>query len=329
MKVLVTGSAGHLGEALVRVLERTPRVEVLGLDLKPSPHTKIVGSIADRELVSGYMVGVNAIYHTAALHKPHVATHSNQDFIDTNISGTLNLLETAVANGVGSFVFTSTTSVFGDALRPPTGAPATWVTEETALLPKNIYGVTKTAAEELCYLFHRRHGLSCIILRTSRFFPEADDDAAKRERFADSNLKVIEFLYRRVEIEDAVNAHLLAAEKANELKFGRYIISATTPFRREDVVALNKAASQVLEREVPSYRDTFRTLEWRMLDQIDRVYDNAAARRDLGWAPRYDFRYVLERAKEGGGLFSELAGEIGLKGYHDQVFDEGPYPIQE
>ena len=76
------------------------------------------------------MKACDVVYHAATLHKPHVATHSRQDFVDTNITGTLNLLEEAVSAGVEAFVFTSTTSVFGDALTPPPGAPAAWVTEE-------------------------------------------------------------------------------------------------------------------------------------------------------------------------------------------------------
>ena len=69
-------------------------------------------------------------------------------FVDTNVTGTLNLLEEAVAAGVGRFVFTSTTSAFGRALTPPPGAPAAWVTEDVAPVPRNIYGVTKIAAED-------------------------------------------------------------------------------------------------------------------------------------------------------------------------------------
>jgi len=110
------------------------------------------------------MKGVRAVFHAATLHKPHVATHSRQDFVDTNISGTLNLLEEAAAAGVESFVYTSTTSVFGDALVPPAGAPAAWVTEQVRPQPKNIYGATKAAAEDLCQLFHRNQGLACLVL---------------------------------------------------------------------------------------------------------------------------------------------------------------------
>jgi nucleoside-diphosphate-sugar epimerase len=135
-----------------------------------------------------------------------------------------------VVAGVESFVYTSTTSVFGNALVPPTGAPAAWVDEAITPIPKNIYGVTKAAAEDLCQLFHRNNALPCIVLRTSRFFPEEDDESAAREAYAGDNLKANEYLYRRVDIEDVVSAHLLAAERAPVLGFGRYIVSANHSF---------------------------------------------------------------------------------------------------
>src|SRR5882672_1010118 len=234
MKVLVTGSSGHLGEALMRTLPSLGHV-ALGLDIVPAPFTQVVGSIADRGLVNDSMRGIEVVLHAATLHKPHVATHSRRAFIDTNITGTLNLLEAAVANNVRSFVFTSTTSTFGDALTPPRGSPATWITEDVVPIPKNIYGATKTAAEDLCRLFHRNHGLPCLVLRTSRFFPEEDDVAERRTAFSEANLKANEFLYRRVDTEDVVSAHVLAMERAAALGFEKFIITATTPFTREDL----------------------------------------------------------------------------------------------
>ena len=161
MKILITGSAGHLGEALIRTIRRTDH-EALGLDVQASQFTDRVGSIADREFVATCVADVDAIIHTATLHKPHVGTHSRQDFVDTNVTGTLNLLEEAVAQGNKAFVFTSTTSTFGDAMKPAPGDPAVWVTEELVPKPKNIYGVTKIAAENLCYLFHRNTQLPCV-----------------------------------------------------------------------------------------------------------------------------------------------------------------------
>src|SRR5207244_12195995 len=131
-------------------------------------------------------------------HNHHVSTHSLQEFVDTNVTGTLNLLEEGASVGVAAFVFTSTTSAFGGALTPPAGAPAAWVTEDVRPVPRNIYGVTKVAAEDLCELFHRLYRLPCLVLRTSRFFPEADDDPDGRRAYGDGNAKASEYPPRPV-----------------------------------------------------------------------------------------------------------------------------------
>ena len=317
MKYLVTGSAGHLGEALVRTLKGSGH-SVIGLDVLASEFTHVVGSITDRATVAQCMRGVNAVLHTATLHKPHVATHSRQSFIDTNITGTLNLLEEAVVAGVGAFIFTSTTSAFGDALTPAPGAPAAWITEDVKPIPKNIYGATKTAAEDLCQLFHRNHGLPCLVLRTSRFFPEEDDNAHTASAYADGNAKANEFLYRRVDIEDVVNAHLLAAGNAESIGFDRFIISATTPFTQNDLAELRSNAPAVVERIVPDYKAVYEKLGWTMFLEIDRVYVNTRALTTLGWMPQHDFLHVMHRLKSGNDPRSALAREIGAKGYHRQ-----------
>jgi UDP-glucose 4-epimerase len=268
------------------------------------------------------------VFHTATLHKPHVATHSRQDFIDTNLTGTLNLLEEASATGVESFIYTSTTSVFGRALVPPPGAPAGWITEDVTPVPRNIYGVTKAAAEDLCELFHHNQGLRCVVLRTSRFFPEDDDNRTVREAYADANAKANEYLYRRVDIEDVVSAHLLAAEHAARIGFRKYIISATTPFHADDVADLRNHAPRVVEERVPGYQVEYDRRGWKMLPSIDRVYVNERARNELGWRPRYDFLSILDRLKAGDDMRSPLARLVGSKGYHAQVFCDGPYPVE-
>ncbi|WP_310395659.1 NAD(P)-dependent oxidoreductase [Hymenobacter sp.] len=327
MKILVTGSSGHLGEALVRTL-RQQRHEVVGLDIVPSAFTDQLGSLTDRAHVQQCMSGVDAVLHTATLHKPHVATHTRQDFVDTNITGTLHLLEEAVQAGVGAFVFTSTTSTFGDALTPPADAPAAWVTEDVAPVPKNIYGVTKTAAEDLCRLFHRNQGLPCLVLRTSRFFPEDDDQPATRQAYADDNVKANEYLHRRVDVEDVVSAHLLALARAANLGFGRYIISATTPFAPADLAELRTNAPAVVQRLFPAYEAAYARRGWRMFPGIGRVYVNERARQELGWQPRYDFQHVLDCLRAGTDPRSPLTQLVGKKGYHSQTFAEGPYPVE-
>jgi UDP-glucose 4-epimerase len=325
VRLLVTGSSGHLGEALIRALASEGH-DVLGLDVLESPYTQVVGSIEDRECVRRCADGVDAVVHSATLHKPHVGSHSRQQFVDTNVTGTLNLLEEAVAAGVGRFVFTSTTSAFGRALTPPDGAPAAWITEEVAPVPRNVYGITKVAAEDLCELIHRDHGLPCLILRTSRFFPEADDHDELRAAYDDGNLKVNELLYRRVDLEDVVSAHRLALERAPAIGFRRYIVSATTPFTRRDLAELRADAPTVVARLFPDYEAIYAERGWKMLPGVDRVYVNDRARSELAWAPRYDFRHALDRLKAGEDPRSPLALAVGAKGYH--AVSTGPYTVR-
>lgn len=322
----MTGSAGHLGEALVRSLTAQGH-DVVGVDLLPSPYTTVVGSIADRDVVRSCLRGVTAVLHPATLHKPHVGSHERQAFVDTNVTGTLTLLEESVAAGVAGFVFTSTTSAFGRALTPGgTGRPATWITEDVVPVPRNIYGVTKTAAENLCELVHRDHGLPVVVLRTSRFFPEADDRDEVRTAYEDANIKANEFLYRRVDVEDVVSAHLLALEKAPAIGFDRLIVSATTPFTSADLGALHGTAGDVVARLFPAQPEEYARRGWRMFDEIDRVYVNDRARTVLGWQPTYDFAHVLSALTAGEDLRSPLARAVGVKGYHAE--STGPYTVR-
>lgn len=298
MRYLVTGSAGHLGEALVRHL-RDLNADVVSVDILSSPFTTNVGSISDPEFVKACMSGVDVVLHAATLHKPHVISHTRQQFVDTNITGTLTLLEEAVIAGCKAFLFTSTTSVYGDTLEPKLSSdPAVWITEDSIPSCKNIYGVTKLAAEDMCQLFHRNHpGISCMVLRTSRFFPEGDDVPSA---YADDNDKANEYLSRRAEISDIVSAHMLGVEKlvaaaanGGKAEFRKYIISATTPFSREDALELRHNMPSVVNKYFPGFQKLYARADWKMYPGIGRVYDNTRARVELGWVPKYDFQYVL------------------------------------
>lgn len=330
MRLLITGSAGHLGEALMRHFQAHQQPAV-GVDLMPSPYTQHVGSIADRDFVRGICTGIDGVIHTATLHKPHVATHTQQDFIDTNITGTLNLLDAAREVGAKAFVYTSTTSAFGDAMQPDQGSPAVWVDEQLSDQPKNIYGVSKVAAENLCQLFGRNQGLNCVVLRTSRFFLEGDDDAGVRSRFADENLKVNELLFRRVDIADVVSAHECALGYAAAGRFGRFIISASTKLSISDCELLVRDAPAVVGHLYPDAAAVFEARGWSLLPRIERVYDSRLAQKVLGWAPRYDFKRALAALAEGKDFRSPLAVTIGVKGYHRVALStdgtDAPYPI--
>ena len=297
MTVLVTGSSGHLGEALMRTLRASGRA-ALGLDIIPGPFTDAIGSIADRALVARSMQGVDAVLHVATLHKPHVATHAPEAFVETNVRGTLILLEEAVRARVRAFVMTSTTSTFGDALKPPQGQPAAWIDEGVAPVPKNIYGVTKTAAEDLCQLFHRNEGLASIVLRTSRFFPEEDDDPAARKPMPTTTR-------RRTNICFAASRSRTSSTRISSRSSGRRQSASgnTSSARRRRsclriAPALRADAPAVVSLRAPGWEDEYSRRGWRMFPSIDRVYDNALARQDLGWRPKWDFAAIVERLRD-------------------------------
>jgi nucleoside-diphosphate-sugar epimerase len=301
MRILVTGSSGWLGQTLVPQLRREGH-EVIGLDPLPSAYTQIVGSIVDRELVRATMrdFAITAVIHAGALHKPQVATRAPSDFISVNVQGTLNLLEAAVEPHatVERFVFTSTTSVMVShaisAGRRNGATRAAWITEATApLLPRNIYGISKLAAEHLCRLFHARHDLPLVILRTSRFFPE-EDDMANTIVQSERNTKVNEMLYRRLAVEDAAASHIAALNKAPELGFDTFIISARTPFVPDDCEELMVNAPSVVARYFP-HPEVYARLGWTMFQSIDRVYDAGRAARRLGFVCATGFGEMLEQ----------------------------------
>lgn len=306
---------------------RTAGTDARGLDIASSAFTDCVGSVCDRHFVRRCMAGVDAVVHAATLHKPHIATHSAKEFIETNVTGTLVLLEEAVAAHVRAFIYTSTTSAFGAALTPARGAPAAWITEDVSPVPKNIYGVSKVAAEDLCELFHRKHDLPTLVLRTSRFFPEPDDNPEIRGSFLTENTQANEFLYRRADIADVVSAHRMAIERAGCIGFGRYIVSATTPFRESDLAELRQHGAMVVNRLFPDCEALYAARGWKLLPEIDRVYVNERARNALGWRPRYDFAHVLDCLRGGRDFRSSLAREIGIKGYHGDAHRDGLYPV--
>jgi len=300
MRILVTGSSGWLGQTLVRRLRRDGH-EVVGIDPIPSENTDVVGSIVDRQLVSAAIrdFEVRAIVHSGGLHKPNIETHEHSDFVAVNVQGTLNLLEESVLpdSKVERFIFTSTTSLMisRDIRAGLAGGrtKAAWITAETPpLAPRNIYGVSKLAAEQLCRLFHELHGLPVVILRTSRFFPEADDMADSIEQ-SDLNTKVNELLFRRLTVEDAAESHVEALKRAPELGFDTFIISAATPFSPDDCEELIRDAPSVVRRYFPEYPALYARMGWTMFQSIDRVYDADKARQRLGFVCRSGFREKL------------------------------------
>ena len=260
------------------------------------------------------MAGVGAVLHAATLHKPHVGTHGQQAFVDTNVSGTLALLE--AASRPGSAPSSSPRRPAPSArrcrrrrARRRPGSPrrsrrcrATSTARPSS--PPRRWPSSRTAATACRW----------SILRTARFFPEGDDDPATRAAYGRDNLQVNELLHRRADIADVAEAHLLAAARAPSLGFGRYIVSATTPFTPDDLPELSRDAAAVVARRYPAAPAILAARGWRLFATIDRVYVNAAARAALGWRPAHDFAHGARGAGRGPRLPQRARGACRCQG---------------
>jgi UDP-glucose 4-epimerase len=281
MRMLISGSSGQLGAEIAR--QFAPAHTVIGVDVTAGEWTTYVGSVTDANLVSTLVRDVDAVIHTASLHAPHVGQRAMQEFVDTNISGALRLLEAAAAARVPRFVYTSTTSVYGFSLMP-NGQEAVWVTEELPTRPRDIYDITKLAAEELCRLFARDHGLPTICLRVARFYEQAPELMASYR------------LYRGADVRDIAAAHVLAALN-QDISFDIFNISARSPFQREEAPELLTDAPAVIRRYYPDAENMFRARGWELPCSVDRVYVAEKAERVLGYTPQHNFAELLDQLK--------------------------------
>ena len=278
MKVLVTGSSGKIGGAVAARL--TLRHTVTGIDLRPGPLTTEVADIRDTGRLVPLLNGIDAVVHTASLHVPDLAARSAAEFRETNVDATMRLLAAAGEAGARRFVYTSTTSLYGDAMLPEAGE-AVWVTEELAPRPRDIYDETKLEAESACRAAARA-GLPCVSLRMSRCFPE------------EPRLLAIYRLYRGVDTEDVAQAHELALT-AEVPAYDVFNVSAATPFRAEDCGRLFEDAAAVILERFPWAAEEFARRAWQLPRSIDRVYVVDKAIAGLGYRPQHDFAALFRR----------------------------------
>jgi UDP-glucose 4-epimerase len=273
MRVLVTGAAGLIGSGVAARLAEEH--DVIGLDLNSGEHVRVVGDCSEVAEWRQRVGRVDAVVHVAALHAPHVGQRSTADFRRENVEATSRLLDYAVGAGAGHFVLTSTTSLYGHALAGEDRA--IWVDERLEAQPRDIYDETKLEAERL--VVSAGGSMTVTSLRMSRCFPEPTDVMAWYR------------LYRGIDRRDVAEAHALALGR-NGLP-STYVISAATPFKREDSGGLLVDAPSVIERRCPGLVAAMSARGWQPPRSIDRVYDCSLATCELGFIPRFGIESCL------------------------------------
>jgi nucleoside-diphosphate-sugar epimerase len=280
MNILVTGSSGQLGSEIVRQLAvlGSPH-RLVSIDINPGSTTHWNMSVNHREQIFEITRNIDVIIHTASLHGKHVDLNCPKlDFVRTNIEGTLNLLEAAVANRVRKFIYTSTTSIYGKSMADKDRA--VWVTEELTPQPRDIYDITKLAAENLCRDFAERNQLPVFVLRIARFYRE------------DPNLLANYRLYRGLDVRDGAAAHILAVD-SKEPGFHILNISSASPFQESELAELRNNPAAVITRYFPEAVEIYKYKHWQFPDTIDRVYVIEKARQILGYCPRYNYKEFI------------------------------------
>lgn len=276
MRVVVTGSSGRVGGAIVARVSQAH--DVVGVDRVPGARTAHVAELRDAGVLDAALARADAVVHTAALHVPHVGVASDAQFEADNVALTAALIESARRAGVPRVVYTSSTALYGHAATPE--GRAGWVDEALTPQPRSIYHRTKLAAEALLRRASDAGALDVVVLRMSRCFPEPAPLMAQYR------------LHRGIDARDVADAHALALE-ADLGPWACFVVSSPTPFIRDDVHALRHDAPAVLRERAPALVQAFAERGWTLPAAIDRVYDAAAAMRALGWQPRFGFEAVL------------------------------------
>lgn len=269
--VLVTGSSGVVGGAVAALAESTGWT-VRGVDLVSGPRTQLVGDLRDARIRRRALDGAAVLVHVAALHAPHVGRVPDAEFWSVNVDSTGALLAEASARGVSRVVYTSSTSVYGDALVPD--GRAVWVDECLTPRPRDVYDETKLAAEALV----TSSAVPAVILRIARCFPEPLEALARHR------------LHRGVALADVAAAHLLAMTATVT---GTYNVAGPLLFEPADTEQLCSDAAALLRRRHPGIAAAFAARRWPLPRYLDRVYDSRAALAALGYRPQHDVLRLL------------------------------------
>ncbi|CAE7390765.1 unnamed protein product, partial [Symbiodinium sp. CCMP2456] len=280
--ILVTGSSGYLGSALIRTL-RSRGIKAVGMDLVSAETTDFLGCVSDAAAVA------------AASEAPNLDFYKDSDFERVNVVGTENVMRRADEAPMVGVVFSSTTSLMNTAEVKRRSAAETMVLKASVDYgtPRNIYGVTKKRAEELGQGSYKT---PIAILRCSRFFAEdaydtSVDKTHRSSAGSNGNIKANELLAgTRASLEDMIMAHLLAlAHLANapithrEI-LGPLVVSAACPLLQGE---------SCVPEPTDAVRRLYKNLGWTLPERFGKIIDSRETWKRLAWQPRWSIGRLL------------------------------------
>jgi len=310
-RVLVIGGAGFIGGFVVAELLKEPVKEVIIYDnfsrgkmenieesLK-DPRCSIYpygGDIREIDVLDTAMEGIDYVFHLAAMWLLHCKDYPRTAF-DVNIAGTFNVLESCVKHRVKKLIYSSSASVYGDAVEVP-------MTEEHPFNNRNFYGATKISGEAMCTAFNDRYGLNVIGLRYMNVYGPGQDQHAVYSGVVPIMLNKIEAgesptingdgsqAYDFIYVEDVARANI-AALKADK-EFGYYNVGTEVQTTIKELcdTILELKNSNLEVRYVPYSEDDARQLVQ------NRIGSAKKAKEELGFEYKYSLREGLSKLIE-------------------------------
>lgn len=306
-KVIVIGGGGFIGSHLVDVLLDTGVKKVTIYDdfsrgktqnLKYSLNDKRVGvyenggDICNYETVNDAIKGHHIVFHLAAKWLLHCIKYPTTAF-DVNVKGTMNILQSSVQNNIEKVVFSSSASVYGDALYLP-------MDENHPYNNKNLYGATKISCESLFTAFKYQYDLNFVSLRYMNVFGPRQDDKNIYSgvipiflRKAMNGLPIIingdgSQKYDFVYVKDIAQANILAAITKNNYNF--YNVGSGVQTSIKALVSLmSKKIDKKFKVTYKNYtKDDARSLVKNRLGSLDLI------KKDLLYKPNFSLEKGIE-----------------------------------
>ena len=304
--VLVTGADGFIGSHLVeKLIEKGDSVKALcmynssgswgWLDSinrnKKNNLEVVLGDIRDPFCVKNIMIGCEKVYHLAALIAIPYSYKSPASYIDTNIHGTLNILESGKELGISRIIHTSTSETYGSAQFVP-------ITEDHPLVAQSPYAASKIGADQLALSYFRSFEIPVSVLRPFNTYGPRQSTRAviptiitqiasgNKDVFLGAVSPTRDFNF----VEDICNAFIAVAESS--LSIGK-VINASSNFE----ISIGETASLIAD--VMNQNVEFISEEKRLrpeLSEVNRLYgDNTLIKKITNWKPLYSGKEGFKR----------------------------------